>query len=37
MGLAGWLCFFDALVGLAIGRTILTGKEVAVNFFGSFL
>ena len=34
IGPAGRFCFVGALVRLAIGRNILTRKEVAVSFSG---
>ena len=38
MGPASWPRFFiGACVSLAIGRAVLTGREVAVGFFGIFL
>ena len=46
MGSADWPCFgavvglvagLDRADGLAIGRAVLTGSDVAVGFFGLYL
>ena len=37
VGLPNWLCFIGALVGLAIGGAVSTGREIAVDFSGLFL